>query len=84
MFLKKISLAVAGALAVALLAQTPASAVQQSAFIFVTPRLVLSGGTINCSSGCTITYLDDGSTEIDLGSGESMLELPDGTLVGAP
>ncbi|MDQ2991886.1 MAG: hypothetical protein M3R30_03565 [Candidatus Eremiobacteraeota bacterium] len=84
MSLQHLSLVCAGALAIGVLGQAPVSAAQQGAFEFVTPAFHLAGGTINCSSGCTEIFNDDGSIEIDLGNGESMLELPDGTLVGAP
>jgi hypothetical protein len=56
---------------------------------FVSKVFVIEGdngqhiGSIDCSSGCTITDIGNGMTEIDTGNGDSYLVM-DGQLYGAP
>ncbi len=84
MLFKKISMVCSVAIASGCLVFTPAGAAQQSQFVFYTPLWTLPGGSLNCSSDCWSTYNDDGSTEVDMGDGNSVLIMPDGSILGAP
>ncbi|HEY0383174.1 MAG TPA: hypothetical protein VGC72_13355 [Candidatus Elarobacter sp.] len=85
MLFKRFSAVCAIALALGCFINAPAGATpQRSPFVFYIPQWSLPGGTLNCASGCRSTYNDDGSVEVDFGNGDSVLIMPDGTILGAP
>jgi hypothetical protein len=60
----------------------PASAIQRT-YQVGGGTLNVAGGSINCASGCTVTVLDDGTTQIDTADGQSYWSDGSG-LYGAP
>ncbi|HEV3089727.1 MAG TPA: hypothetical protein VGX96_21180 [Candidatus Elarobacter sp.] len=81
-FLKRLAAASAAAILTLAVAQ-PAAAVVVRQYFVQSSTLHVAGGSINCSSGCTVTVTDDGYTEISVNGGETYLS--DGTnLYGAP